>query len=106
MAERFGKDLRPQAGYEDFLNYALYKRNVAGVQWEWWYHRGGCGEWFKANRNTLTNEVHQTVLPQDERAARVMDQILFQWNGSTVAADSWRHRGLCFVSFRSPHLYL
>jgi sarcosine oxidase subunit delta len=67
---RFGGEIRqrpePQAGYEDFLNYALYKRNVAGVQWEWWYHRGGCGEWFKANRNTLTNEVHQTVLPQDE----------------------------------------
>ena len=41
-------------------------RNVAGVQWEWWFHRGGCGEWFKANRNTLTNEVHETVLPRDE----------------------------------------
>ena len=67
---RFGGEVRqrpaPQAGYEDFLTYALNKRNVAGVQWEWWYHRGGCGEWFKANRNTLTNEVHQTLLPQDE----------------------------------------
>ncbi len=48
------------------MTYALYKRNIAGVQWEWWYHRGGCGEWFKANRNTLTNQVHQTLLPQDE----------------------------------------
>jgi sarcosine oxidase, subunit delta len=67
---RFGGEIlqrpTPQSAYEDFLGYALYKRNIAGVQWEWWYHRGGCGEWFKANRNTLTNEVHQTLLPQDE----------------------------------------
>jgi heterotetrameric sarcosine oxidase delta subunit len=60
------KTFSPEAAAEAFVTYALYKRNVAGVQWEWWYHRGGCGEWFKANRNTLTNEVHQTLLPQDE----------------------------------------
>ena len=68
---RFGGEIRqrpaPQAGYEDFLSYALNKRNVAGVQWEWWCHPGGCGErWFKEfNRNALTNEVTQTMLPQD-----------------------------------------
>ena len=42
------------------------KRNNAGPQLEWWYHRAGCGEWFKARRNTLTNEVQQTMLPQDQ----------------------------------------
>jgi heterotetrameric sarcosine oxidase delta subunit len=67
---RFGGEIRrrpaPEAQYEDFLHYALYKRNVAGTQWEWWYHRAGCGEWFKAHRNTLTNEVLGTLLPQDE----------------------------------------
>ncbi len=65
---RFGGEVRqrPAAGasYADFLGYALQKRNVAGVQWEWWYHRGGCGEWFKASRNTLTNEVQQVEEPR------------------------------------------
>jgi sarcosine oxidase, subunit delta len=67
---RFGGEIRqrpaPGAGCEDFFQYALHKRNVAGLQWEWWYHRGGCGEWFKAHRNTLTNSVNATVLPRDE----------------------------------------
>lgn len=66
---RFGGEIRQRpasdAPSEAFLAYVLTKRNVAGLQWEWWYHRGGCGEWFKAERNTLTNEVRQTVLPQE-----------------------------------------
>lgn len=58
---RFGGEVRrrPAAGaaYEEYVEYALYRRNVAGEQMEWWCHRGGCGEWFQARRNTLTNEV-------------------------------------------------
>ena len=29
-------------------------------QREWWLHRSGCGEWFIAERDTRTNEVHWT----------------------------------------------
>jgi sarcosine oxidase subunit delta len=65
---RFGGEVRRRpaadADAEAFLQYALYKRNVAGEQLEWWYHRGGCGEWFQATRNTLNNSVKQTTLPQ------------------------------------------
>jgi sarcosine oxidase subunit delta len=65
---RFGGEVRQRpaadAAYEDFVHYALYKRNVAGVQQEWWCHRAGCGEWFKASRNTLTNEVQQAEEPR------------------------------------------
>ncbi len=38
------------------------RRNVAGVQREWWQHRAGCGRWFVADRDTRTNEVHRTGL--------------------------------------------
>ena len=41
----------------------------AGVQREWWVHRSGCGDWFIAERDTRTNEVLFTALP-DEAAAR------------------------------------
>jgi heterotetrameric sarcosine oxidase delta subunit len=36
---------------------AYDRRNIAGVQTEWWYHRDGCREWLVATRNTITNEV-------------------------------------------------
>jgi sarcosine oxidase subunit delta len=41
-----------------------FRRNVAGVQREWWYHRFGCEIWFLAERDTRTNEVLKTELPQ------------------------------------------
>jgi heterotetrameric sarcosine oxidase delta subunit len=45
--------------------YAYFRRNVAGVQREWWVHRSGCGAWFLAERDTRTNEVHWTAAPED-----------------------------------------
>ena len=43
--------------------YLYLRRNVAGVQREWWYHRLGCELWFQAERDTRTNEVLLTELP-------------------------------------------
>ena len=43
--------------------YNYFRRNVAGVQREWWYHRSGCRAWFLAERDTTTNEVHWVGLP-------------------------------------------
>ncbi|MDP9284093.1 MAG: sarcosine oxidase subunit delta [Actinomycetota bacterium] len=34
------------------------------MQREWWYHRFGCELWFLADRDTRTNEVLRTELPQ------------------------------------------
>lgn len=45
--------------------YNYFRRNVAGVQREWWVHRSGCRAWFLAERDTRTNEVLWTALPQD-----------------------------------------
>jgi heterotetrameric sarcosine oxidase delta subunit len=43
--------------------YNYFRRNVAGVQREWWFHRSGCRAWFVAERDTTTNEVKSTALP-------------------------------------------
>ena len=32
--------------------YNYFRRNVAGVQREWWFHRSGCRAWFIAERDT------------------------------------------------------
>ena len=48
--------------------YNYFRRNVAGVQREWWVHRSGCRAWFLAERDTRTNEVLWTALPERARA--------------------------------------
>lgn len=45
--------------------YNYFRRNVAGPQREWWVHRSGCRAWFLAERDTRTNEVMWTALPDD-----------------------------------------
>jgi sarcosine oxidase subunit delta len=55
--------------------YVYFRRNVAGVQREWWYHRLGCEIWFQAERDTRTNEVLKTEVVQVSRAgARAPEQ--------------------------------
>ena len=41
---------------QELSRYVYMRRNVAGVQREWWHHRRGCGAWFTAERDTRTNE--------------------------------------------------
>jgi heterotetrameric sarcosine oxidase delta subunit len=48
---------RQDAPDSDWLKYLYNRENVDGVQKEWWYHRDGCGEWFVAERDTITNSV-------------------------------------------------
>ncbi len=48
--------------------YNYFRRNAAGVQREWWYHRFGCELWFLAERDTRTNEVLKTELPSPAAA--------------------------------------
>jgi heterotetrameric sarcosine oxidase delta subunit len=43
--------------------YLYTRRNVAGVQREWWCHRYGCRVWFQAERDTRTNEVQRVFVP-------------------------------------------
>jgi sarcosine oxidase subunit delta len=56
----------------ELSEYVYFRRNVAGVQREWWYHRFGCKVWFQAERDTRTNEVLLTEVaepPARERAS-------------------------------------
>jgi sarcosine oxidase subunit delta len=65
----FGGELNPrpkeQPSLRELSEYNYFRRNVAGVQREWWVHRSGCGEWFIAERDTRTNDVHWTKLPNE-----------------------------------------
>src|ERR1700674_2809479 len=56
---------RPRARptFRELNTYNYFRRNVAGVQREWWYHRSGCRTWFQAERDTRTNEVLRVGLP-------------------------------------------
>ena len=54
--------------FRELNTYTYFRRNVAGVQREWWNHRSGCRAWFLAERNTVTNEVLFTAFPAELRA--------------------------------------
>ena len=57
---------RPRhGGFEELNRYVYFRRNVAGVQREWWVHRSGCGKWFVAERDTRTNQVFWTARPTE-----------------------------------------
>jgi sarcosine oxidase subunit delta len=47
----------------ELTSYIYFRRNAAGLQREWWYHRFGCQSWFLAERDTRTNEVLKVELP-------------------------------------------
>jgi heterotetrameric sarcosine oxidase delta subunit len=68
----FGGELSSRPGarptFRELNAYNYFRRNSAGVQREWWYHRSGCRAWFIAERNTTTNEVLFTALPTDTLA--------------------------------------
>ena len=38
--------------FRELNTYNYFRRNVAGVQREWWFHRSGCRAWFIAERDT------------------------------------------------------
>ena len=56
---------KSQPTWRELNTYNYFRRNVAGVQREWWFHRSGCRSWFVADRDTRTNEVLMTALPAD-----------------------------------------
>ena len=64
---RFGGELTsrpaPDAPQSQWTHYFYDRRNLAGVQREWWYHKFGCRRWFMALRDTVTNEVQETSWP-------------------------------------------
>jgi heterotetrameric sarcosine oxidase delta subunit len=53
---------QPSPSLRELTSYVYFRRNVAGVQREWWYHRLGCEIWFQAERDTRTNEVLLTEI--------------------------------------------
>jgi len=70
----FGGESSPRpterpASLRELGDYTYFRRNVAGVQREWWMHRSGCRAWFLAERDTRSNEVLWTALPGDAPAA-------------------------------------
>jgi heterotetrameric sarcosine oxidase delta subunit len=53
----------------ELTSYLYFRDNVAGPQREWWYHRDGCETWFQAERDTRTNDVLRTWIPEAGVAA-------------------------------------
>jgi sarcosine oxidase, subunit delta len=48
----------------EWAAYVHYRNGAPGVKKEWWYHSPS-GTWFIAERNTGTDEILKTYLPND-----------------------------------------
>jgi len=66
---RFGGEFKNRPGLgappSAWTDYRFNRVNTAGVQTEWWFHRSGCRQWLQAVRNTVSNEVFRTFLPDE-----------------------------------------
>ena len=60
---------RQTPSLRELTSYVYFRRNVAGVQREWWFHRFGCEVWFQAERDTRTNEIVTTELAEPSAQA-------------------------------------
>ena len=69
----FGGEVNPRPrgapSQRELNTYNYFRRNVAGVQREWWCHRLGCEQWFQADRDTRTNDVLATWVAEPASAA-------------------------------------
>jgi sarcosine oxidase subunit delta len=61
----------PDSTSNELARYLFFRKNVAGPQVEWWYHRDGCQQWFLARRDTRTNQIEETYWPEQRAASRV-----------------------------------
>jgi len=68
-----GEERGPRPEWEnptpkEWCDYVHKRKNIGGVQKEWWYHQAGCGLWFTIHRDTLINrEVSsQEKIPRQE----------------------------------------
>ncbi len=49
-----------------FFDYVYLRDNPKGWHTEWWHHTGGCRQWVKVVRNTVTHEIVATGGPHDK----------------------------------------
>ncbi|MEE9375140.1 MAG: sarcosine oxidase subunit delta [Rhizobiaceae bacterium] len=59
---------RPAANAKEkaFFRYVYIRDNPKGWHYEWWHHVGGCRQWVKVVRNTITHEISSTGTPQEK----------------------------------------
>jgi heterotetrameric sarcosine oxidase delta subunit len=55
----------PDASADEFFEYVYLRDNPKGWHTEWWHHIGGCRQWVKVVRHTVTHEIHVTGGTQD-----------------------------------------
>jgi sarcosine oxidase subunit delta len=55
-------------------HYLYIRRNVAGWSSERWFHRAGCGRYFVAERNTVTNQFGRAHETKRETSTQPSDE--------------------------------
>ena len=61
LAQRLFDQPAPDAGADAFHDYVYMRTNPKGWHVEWWHHVGGCRQWIKVARHTVTHEIRGTA---------------------------------------------
>lgn len=56
----------PDAGPDAMFDYVYTRANPKGWSVEWWHHVGGCRQWIKVWRHTVTHEIRATAKATDD----------------------------------------
>jgi sarcosine oxidase subunit delta len=59
---------------EAWAEYLYYRTNPKGRHAERWLHVHGCGRWFNAIRNTVSDTIEQTYLMGEARPGVAMEE--------------------------------
>lgn len=59
----------PDGGAQVWNDYLHNRDNPAGITRDLWYHESGCSAWIVVTRNTVTHEIHETMLAADAKEA-------------------------------------
>jgi len=67
--ERLSRPASPeQLSAFGWAHYVYDRKNVCGLQVEWWYHRQGCAQWFQVERDTIANRIERTWAPERKQS--------------------------------------
>ena len=53
----------PDALPDEWIAYTYDPPTRRAGQWEWWFHRAACRQWFLVRRDTRTNQVLESAMP-------------------------------------------
>ena len=81
---------------DEWIAYTYDQPNRRAVQWEWWFHRAACRQWFLVRRDTRTNQVLESAMPGEVATGTHDQEQLGETEAKSVHANLSELARECF----------